>query len=48
MKFELWQQGIVDRPLMKLDASSEEEAWRMVKRAGIRNRSKLFELVEIE
>ena len=48
MKYEVWQHGSGDMPLMTLNADTEFDAWKILKKAGIRNRSKLIELVEID
>ena len=48
MKFEVWQQGITEHPTMTIDAIDEVNAWKILKRAGIRNKSKLIELIKID
>lgn len=48
MKYEVWQQGINVKPAMIINADDEEEAWKKLRRAGIRNKSKLIELIRID
>lgn len=48
MKYEVWQQGTMDTPVMILDAEDEPDAWKILKKIGIRNRAGLMDLVEID
>lgn len=47
MKYEVWQGGLPN-PITIIDADNEPHAWKILKRMGIRNKSKLIELVEID
>ena len=44
MKYNLYDD--VNCPVMQVDADSEKEAWRTIRKAGIRNRGNIFSLVE--
>lgn len=46
MDFELYDNSA--RPLMSLSAENEDAAWKKLRRAGIRNRSKLMRLIQID
>lgn len=48
MKFEVWQEGISVKPAMIIEAENHIHAWKVLRRAGIRNKSKLMRLVEID
>jgi len=46
MDFELYDNTI--RPLMSLSAVNEDEAWKKLRKAGIRNRSRILRLIQID
>lgn len=48
MKYEVWQQGVSERPMTIIKADSEVDAWKVLKKMGIRNKSKLIDLVEVD
>jgi len=45
MIYELFQG---EEGLMTINANSEKDAWKKIRKAGIRNRSRTFHLIEIE
>ena len=46
-RYELHQTGVTKKPAMYILANNENEAWKKVSQAGIKNKSKLLKLVEI-
>lgn len=48
MRFEVWQEGIDISPLTIIEADNNRHAWKVLKKMGIKNKSKLINLVEIE
>jgi len=45
MEFEVIEQGL---SVMTIVANNEKSAWRKLKKAGIRNQSKLMQLIKID
>ena len=45
MNYGLYDDSI--KPLMTISAETEDEAWKKLKKAGIRNKSNLLRLIEI-
>ena len=48
MKFEVWEPMTGDKPVTIIEAVNEVNAWKILKKMGIRNRSKQFELIKVE
>ncbi len=46
MDFELYDNATY--PLMSLSAESEDAAWKKLKLAGIKNKSNIFRLIQID
>jgi hypothetical protein len=46
MKFSLYDD--INQPILQVDADSEKEAWQTIRKAGIRNRGNIFNLIEEE